>query len=240
MTTWVYLAPAITALILLFLPRGNERVLRVVALLGSVVTFLLSIGLLLKYTVGAAGFQEQQQAPWIPQLGINYHVGVDGLTLILILLTTIVVPVALYVVDMAIKRRQKEFLILMLLLEASLIGVFVSLDLVLFYFFWEGMLIPTYFLIGVWGGQRRVYAALKYILYTMAGSLLMLVGLIGVYVFARSASGTPLHTFDLVTLTNQATFSADTQTWLFIAFGLGFRYQGRALSSAYLAARCLY
>ena len=222
MVTWVYLVPAITAVLLFFLPKDNTVMLRLVALLGSVVAFVLACGLLLNYTVGASGFQEQQSAPWIRELHVGYHVGVDGVSLILILLTTIVVPTAIYTVTISITHRIKEFLVLMLVLEASVIGVFVALDLVLFYFFWEGMLIPTYFLIGVWGGQRRIYAALKYILYTMTGSLLMLVGIIGVFVFARTSTGAPLNTFDLVTLTSSATFSADVQVWLFIAFGLAF------------------
>ena len=222
MTTWLYVIPALTAVILFLLPRGNDSTLRFVALAGSVVTLAAAGKVLLDYTVGAPGFQLQQQAPWIPQLGVNYHVGVDGLSLILILLTTIVVPVAIWSSVTSIQHRLREFLALLMVLEASVLGVFVALDVVLFYFFWEGMLIPTYFLIGVWGGQRRIYAALKYILYTMAGSLLMLVGVIGVYFFAHNAAGTPLRSFDMVVLTQSSVFGLNAQAWLFVAFGLAF------------------
>src|SRR5438093_5981165 len=126
--------------------------------------------------------------PWIPALGIDYSMGIDGISLFLILLTTVLTPLAI-LASWSITERVREYFIFMLLLETGMTGVFASLDLFLFYVFWEIMLIPMYFLIGVWGGERRIYAAMKFVLYTMVGSVLMLVAIIALYYLHGNATG---------------------------------------------------
>ena len=116
--------------------------------------------------------QFEQSVPWIPSLGVQYHVGIDGISLFLVLLTTVLTPIAILSSWNSIEKRVREYYLFMLMLETGMIGVFVALDLFLFYVFWEVMLVPMYFLIGVWGGQRRIYAAVKFFLYTMVGSVL--------------------------------------------------------------------
>ena len=133
----------------------------------------------------AAGMQFEERAPWIPAYGITYHLGIDGISYWLILLTTFLTPLALLGSWNYIEKRVREFVVFMLLLEAGMIGVFVALDLFLFYVFWEAMLIPMYFLIGIWGSDRRIYAAVKFFLYTFAGSVLMLVAFLVLYTADR-------------------------------------------------------
>ena len=130
------------------------------------------------FRTGDPGFQFYESQPWIPQIGVGYQVGLDGISLLLILLTTGLMPLAVLSSFNAITDRVKEYYIFLLLLEVGMLGVFVSLDLFLFYVFWEVTLVPMYFLIGIWGGKRRVYAAVKFFLYTMAGSLLMLLAIL--------------------------------------------------------------
>jgi NADH-quinone oxidoreductase subunit M len=156
-----------------------------------------------------------EQREWLPAYGISYHVGVDGLSLWLVLLTTFLTPLALLGSWSSVGKRVRDFNVFMLLLEAGMVGVFVALDLFLFYVFWEAMLIPMYFLIGIWGHERRIYAALKFFLYTMAGSVLMLVAFIALY----AASGA--RSFDLFALAQRPVDPA-LQTWLFAAFALAF------------------
>ena len=144
-------------------------------------TFLVSIPLWTRFDAGSADYQFVEHRAWMPSLGISYHLGIDGISLLLVLLTTFLVPLVLLSAWDAIESRLKEFVVTMLLLETGMLGVFVALDLFLFYIFWEAMLIPMYLIIGVWGGPRRVYAAVKFILYTLAGSLLMLVAILVLY-----------------------------------------------------------
>lgn len=155
-------------------------------------------------------------APWISGLGVNLHFGYDGMSLLFILLTSILTPVAILVAGFTIKERLTLYLALLLFLEGALIGVFLALDLVVFYFYWEAVLIPAYFLIGMWGGERRIYAAFKYVIYTMVGSLLMLVGILLLY--AQS------HSFNLLSLTGQssAPIGGTVQDAAFLAFALAF------------------
>src|SRR5262249_10563869 len=141
--------------------KTNTRIIRLLALLISSLTFLLSISLFLHFNIANPGMQFEQVARWIPSLGITYHVGIDGISLFLVLLTTFLTPLAILSSWDSIQRRVKEYFVFMLLLESGMLGVFVALDLFLFYVFWEAMLVPMYFLIGVWGGQRRIYAAIK-------------------------------------------------------------------------------
>jgi len=210
--------PVIGALLLAFLPRRDTRTLFSVALLASGVTFLWSLKILVGFDAGNAEMQFLERAPWMPSFGIEYIVGVDGISLFLVLLTTLLMPIAI-LASWSIQDRVKEYLIFMLLLETGMLGAFVALDLFLFYVFWEVMLVPMYFLIGVWGGTRRIYAALKFVIYTMAGSLLMLVAII--YLAARHAEAEQLLTFDLLKLYGLR-LSFDQQMWLFCAFGLSF------------------
>jgi NADH-quinone oxidoreductase subunit M len=206
--------PVLGAVVVAVMPRQAVKAHKAFALGLSVVVFLLSL-LLLRGFEARAGMQFEVSRPWLPSFGISYHVGIDGLSLWLVLLTTFLTPLALLGSWSSIDRRVREFNVFMLLLEAGMVGVFVSLDLFLFYVFWEAMLIPMYFLIGIWGHERRIYAALKFFLYTMAGSLLMLVAFMVLY---RSAG---LGTFDLLQLT-RVTLDPTLQMWLFGAFALAF------------------
>ena len=165
--------------------------------------------------------QFEQLVTWIPSIGVNYHVGIDGISLFLVLLTTFLTPITILSSWNSIDRRVKEYFIFLLLLETGMLGVFVALDLFLFYVFWEVMLVPMYFLIGVWGGERRIYAAVKFFLYTMTGSVLMLVAIIALYFFN---GGT---TFDYLTIlsnvqTGKLILTVTEQSWLFLAFFIAF------------------
>lgn len=210
--------PVIGAIVLALTPGRNAPVLFSVALLAGVLDFLLSVKILAGFDAGSGEMQFFERIPWIPAFGIEYIVGIDGISLFLVLLTTLLMPIAI-LASWPVKDKIKEYLIFMLLLETGMLGAFVALDLFLFYVFWEVMLVPMYFLIGVWGGTRRVYAALKFVIYTMAGSLLMLVAII--YLAARHAELEQTLTFDLLKLYNLR-LPFDQQLWLFGAFALSF------------------
>ena len=167
--TIITFTPAAGAVLLLFYNREHIRSIRVFALIVTILTFVFSLHLAAHFDSNNPDFQFGLKVPWIPSFGIDYSMGVDGISLFLILLTTLLSPLAI-LASWSIHERLKEYFVFMLLLETGMIGVFVSLDLFLFYVFWEIMLVPMYFLIGVWGGERRVYAAIKFVLYTMAGS----------------------------------------------------------------------
>jgi NADH-quinone oxidoreductase subunit M len=211
--------------VLLFLPvvgavavavtrRGSATLQKVLGLAFSTGVFALSL-LLVRGFQDVAGMQFTERAPWIPAWGISYHVGVDGLSLWLVILTTLLTPLALLGSWSSIDQRVREFVVFMLLLEAGMIGVFVALDLFLFYVFWEAMLVPMYFLIGIWGHERRIYAAVKFFLYTFAGSVLMLVAFLVLYKTAGVAS------FDLAALV-AAPVAPALQVWLFLACAVAF------------------
>lgn len=199
----------------------NEETLRKMALFFSSLTFIASLPLI--WWVGDPALSVN--VPWVENLGINYHLEVDGLSLWLILLTTMLVPIAILSGWTAIHDKVREYLAFMLVLETGMIGVFLAMDMIVFYLFWEVMLVPMYFLIGVWGGERRIYAAIKFVLYTMVGSLLMLVAIIALYLIHGDQAGGKA-TFDMVTIsknlaeTNFLTFNQ--QFWMFLAFGLAF------------------
>jgi NADH-quinone oxidoreductase subunit M len=159
------------------------------------------------------------RAAWVPQLGISYHLGIDGISLPLVMLTVLMIPLALLSSWSGVTERVKEFTISMLLLETGLLGTFLSMDLVLFYVFWEAVLVPMYFLIGLWGGPRRSYAAIKFILYTMAGSALMLVAIVVLYLQGGAQLG--IRTFDLLRL-REVQVPLPLEAWLFGAFALAF------------------
>ena len=212
------LLPLIGALVLLLIPRQQRQTLFTLALLSSIAAFVLSLRLFQAFDPGAGEMQFVERIPWMPSFGIGYIVGIDGISLFLVLLTTFLMPLAI-VASWSVQERIKEYLFFMLVLETGMLGAFVALDLFLFYVFWEVMLVPMYFLIGVWGGTRRIYAALKFVVYTMAGSLPMLVAII--YLASRYAHVNQVMTFDLLQLYNLR-LPANEQIWLFLAFGLSF------------------
>ena len=219
--TVVTFLPALGALLLLFGGKKSGHKSRALALAFSLMTFLTSLLLISKFNSATAGMQFEQQIPWIPSFGITYHVGIDGISLFLVLLTTCLTPLAILSSWNSIDSRVKEYYFFMLLLETGMIGVFVALDFFLFYVFWEVMLVPMYFIIGVWGGPQRIYAAVKFFIYTMVGSVLMLVAILSLYFLC---GGT---TFDysaiLTGLKNQHFILTSTQQfWLFLAFFLAF------------------
>jgi NADH-quinone oxidoreductase subunit M len=224
--TIVTFTPAAGALLLLFFNNGKRRsaAVRTFALVITILAFLFSLHLIANFESSSSDFQFRINVPWIPSLGIDYSMGVDGISLFLVLLTTVLTPLAI-LASWSITERLKEYFIFMLMLETGMIGVFVSLDLFLFYVFWEIMLIPMYFLIGVWGGERRIYAAMKFVLYTMIGSVLMLVAILALYFLHGNATGT--YTFSYPDI--QSALAAgrlvllpSVEFWLFLAFFLAF------------------
>ena len=164
-----------------------------IALIIGLLTFIVSLGLYTGFDAETATFQSVTQQAWIPGLGTSYHIGIDGISLWLVLLTTFLTPVCILAAWNSIEKGLSGFMMSLLALETGMLGVFCALDLFLFFVFWESMLIPMYFLIGIWGGERRIYATVKFVLYTMAGSALMLVGILALY-FQNNNS------FDLTTL----------------------------------------
>jgi NADH-quinone oxidoreductase subunit M len=216
----VTLMPAAGALALAFVPRRTGSVHRWGALLVALLTFAVSLLLFFGFDGGSAAYQFEELVPWVPSFGISYHVGIDGISILLVMLTTFLSPIALASAWRAIEDRTKEFVIAMLVLETGMLGVFVSLDLFLFFVFWEAMLVPMYLVIGVWGGAQRVYAAIKFVLYTMAGSALMLVAILALYYQHGAATGQ--FTFDLPVITQWAMPPGTAQTLMFFAFALAF------------------
>jgi NADH-quinone oxidoreductase subunit M len=212
--------PLVGAVIVLLLPREREGLQRGMGVAAALATFALSVPLYARFDAASADYQFVEYALWMPSLGVGYHLGIDGISLLLVLLTTFLTPIALASAWRAIEDRTKEFVAVMLLLETSMLGVFVSLDLFLFFVFWEAMLIPMYAVIGIWGGSRRIYAAIKFVLYTMAGSALMLVAILAFYYQHGAATGT--YTFDLPTLARWVVPAGRMQDLMFLAFALAF------------------
>ncbi len=219
--TLVVFFPLLAAAVVLFLDNKKSDLIRAVGLAATLITFVLSLHLPVNFIEGLKGYQFEANLPWIPQFNINYHVGIDGISLLLILLTTFLTPLVILSSWMDVKDKVKAYIVCLLLLETGMLGVFVSLDLVLFYVFWEAMLVPMYLLIGVWGGPRRIYAAVKFFLYTMLGSVLMLVAILVLF-FSYSDPLTHQHTFDLVTLVKAHSLTGRMALLGFCAFGLAF------------------
>jgi NADH-quinone oxidoreductase subunit M len=210
----VVFAPALGALALTLFPVQDRTNLKATAIGVSLVSFVLSLVLWFGFE-DRTGYQFATDVPWVASLGIGYRIGIDGISLVLVVLTTFLVPLTLLGAWTTIERRVKEFVIAMLVLETGMLGAFVSLDLFLFYVFWEAMLIPMYFIIGVWGGARRVYAAVKFFVFTMAGSLLMLIAIL---VGAAQPGGWD---FSLAGAMDRS-FPLETQRLLFWAFAIAF------------------
>ena len=204
--------PALGAILLLFIK--NDAAARWIAFAFSMAEIVLCVPLLLNFDSSIPHMQFGESAPWIAAWNINYRIGVDGISVLFVALTALLTTISIMVSWTAVQDRVREFMVAMLFLEAAIIGVFVSLDLFLFYIFWEAMLIPMYLLIGVWGGPNRLYAAIKFFLYTLVGSVLMLVAIIAVY-FAAG------HTFDVLALMNYK-FSYTFQMVAFAAFFAAF------------------
>jgi len=217
--SWIVFLPLLGALLLAFLPSEGKKLLHWAALLSSMVTFVVSLSLLAGFETGRAEMQFVVNRPWIENWGISYHLGIDGISLFLVLLTTFITPVVVLSTWSAVKEKVKGFMILLLLLECGMVGAFVALDMVLFYIFWEVMLLPMYLLIGIWGHEMRIYAAVKFILYTVAGSLLMLVGFIYLFWIGKQSLG--YYTTDLLEL-YRVVVPYHAQFWLFASFALSF------------------
>jgi NADH-quinone oxidoreductase subunit M len=211
--------PVLGVLLLLFVPKDSKGTLRTVAFATTVVTFLVSLPIMFGFQSNAE-FQFVENQPWIAAgpFVMRYFVGIDGISLWLVILTTFIMPIAVLSTYTAVEEKVKEYMILLLLLETGMLGAFISLDMFLFYIFWEVMLIPMYFMIGIWGGKNRIYAAVKFFIYTMVGSLLMLVALIYLYFKGLEAGFT---NFGLLQFFNLQ-LPLSTQVWLFLAFALAF------------------
>jgi NADH-quinone oxidoreductase subunit M len=192
----------------------NERSIKVTALAVAVADLLISLPLWWLFDASSGEMQFMESARWIPSLSINYRLGLDGISLPLVLMTTVLMPLCILISWHSIEIRMRSFMAMLLIMESAMIGVFTALDFVLFYVFWEAMLIPMYLLIGIWGGPNRLYAAIKFLLYTLAGSVLLLVAILVLYFQGG-------HTFDILQL-SQDTYSHSLQFWLFLAFFAAF------------------
>src|SRR5918912_219770 len=216
--TILILLPVVGAVVVA-LVRRDAATARWIALVFSTAVFALSL-LLLKGDSASGSFRFVQDVSWIGQIGARYHVGVDGISLWLVLLTTLLVPISIASAWHAVEERQVAFYTFLLLLESAMLGVFVALDLLLFYLFFEASLVPMYFLIGVWGGERRIYAAVKFFIYTAVGSLLMLVGIIALYYHFGTFDYTLM--LKAITAGTAQAYPGRWEFWLFAAFALAF------------------
>ena len=215
----ILFTPLVGVVILLFINRQNEDLIRWIANLTVAVGFLVSLPLWFWYDTQDADWQFVEQHEWIPSIGASYFLGVDGFSALLILLATMMGVIAVLSSWTAITVRVKEYYIFLLALQTGMLGAFMSLDFLLFFLFWEVMLVPMYFLIGIWGSDRRLYSAIKFFLFTLVGSVVMLLGILAVYFHHESVTG--VYTFD-VTQFHQLNMPFDLQWWVFLAFFLGF------------------
>lgn len=213
--------PLLGALTCLAFPKGEHTGVRGFALALTLVDFALSLWLWARFDVNHAGLQLTEILAWVPSLGISYAVGIDGIALLLVVLTTFLAPIVVLSTYSSVTDRVREYMVCVLFLQTGMLGAFVATDLFLFYVFWEVMLIPMYFLIGVWGGRRRIYAAYKFFLYTMAGSLLMLVAIIYTVWAVRDQGGLTFAWADVVQRLAHTNLEG-AEIWLFLAFALAF------------------
>jgi len=211
--------PLAGMLVLLLIPSERKALMRLWANGVLLAGFLISLLLVTNYDRGAAGYQFVERAAWIPTIGASYLIGIDGISLLMVLLTTLIGFLASLSSWNAIQERVKEYYALFLLLQTALIGVFISLDFFLFYIFFELVLIPMYFIIGIWGGQRRLYAAIKFFLYTLTGSVLMLLGILTLYFQYRTQFG--VYTFEVARLMTLK-MAPSVEMWVFWALFIGF------------------
>jgi NADH-quinone oxidoreductase subunit M len=218
----ILFVPLAGALLVALLPATALRAIKVTGIAVSLVAFALSVWLFLAFDGSRADMQFAEKIPWVSTLNISYHLGIDGISLLLVVLTTFLTPLALLASWESVTARLKGYVALMLLLEMGTLGVFMALDMFLFYVFWEFMLIPMYFIIGIWGGQERIYAAVKFFLYTMAGSLLMLVAIIWLGYYASTLRGGAFTTDLLELMTIAPGIPMAIQSWMFLAFTFSF------------------
>jgi NADH-quinone oxidoreductase subunit M len=211
--------PLVGAVALLFIPRQNGDAIRWVANLFAFAGFVVSLPLWFWYNSQDPQFQFVERVPWIPSVGAEYFLGVDGFSSLMVLLATMFGSIAILSSWTAITERIKEYYIFLLVLQTGVIGAFVSLDFLLFFLFWEVMLVPMYFLIGIWGSDRRLYSAIKFFLYTLVGSVIMLLGILALYFYNYNV--THVYSFD-ITLFQQLNVPYNLQWWVFLAFFLGF------------------
>src|SRR2546426_5007337 len=211
--------PLAGAALLLLVSKQNENAIRWIATIVPFMGFAVSIPLWFWYNPSTPGYQFVEQAPWIPSVGAQYFLGVDGFSALLILLTTMMGFIAVLSSWTAITERVKEYYIFLLLLQTGMLGAFMSLDFLLFFLFWEVMLVPMYFLIGIWGSDRRLYSAIKFFLYTLVGSVVMLLGILALYFHNHTVTG--VYSFD-VTQYHKLAVPFNLQWWVFLAFFLGF------------------
>jgi NADH-quinone oxidoreductase subunit M len=211
--------PLVAGAVVALIPRGAEKSARLWATLAAAIELAASLPLWWRVVPGQPGFQFEESVAWIPSIGARYHLGVDGVSGLLALLTTFMTLISIVGAWTSVEKRPREFYALLLALEAGMLGTFFSLDLLVFYVFWEAMLIPMYLLIGVWGGTRRVYAAVKFFLYTMAGSVLMLVAILSLYQMQKQFSG--VASFDLAAFYAMPIHPSQ-QLWYFLAFAVAF------------------
>ena len=214
LVTFLPLAGAFFCLVVNGPKEAVDRNCRSAALLTSLATFLISLVLWLKFDVAKADFQFEEKLDWVPALGIGYHMGIDGISLFFVLLSTLLTPICILASWEAVQTRVKEYMVAFLVLETFMVGMFCALDLALFYIFFEGVLIPMFLIIGVWGGKRRVYAAFKFFLYTLLGSVLMLLAIIAIY--------WQVGTTDLPTAMENLNLPFTWQCWLWLAFFASF------------------
>jgi NADH-quinone oxidoreductase subunit M len=211
--------PLLGAVVLLLWRGATDNAARAAAMLTALATFIVSLAVLGRFERSVAGFQLVEQATWVKTIGVRYLVGVDGVSLWMVLLTTFLMPISV-LASWTVERNVRLYMVAMLVLETAVVGSFVALDLLLFFVFFEALLVPMYLIIGGWGGERRIYAAVKFFLYTMAGSAFLLVGILFLY---SKTTGTGQGTFDVRQLMSVAgTLPAGTARWLFLAFFVAF------------------
>ena len=215
----ILFTPLVGAVVLLFVSKKQEDLIRWIANLVAFAGFVVSVPLWFWYQPSGPQFQFVERAPWIPSVGAEYFLGVDGFSVLLILLTTLMGSIAVLSSWTAIKERVKEYYVFLLVLQGGMIGAFISLDFLLFFLFWEVMLVPMYFLIGIWGSDRRLYSAIKFFLYTLVGSVVMLLGILALYFHYHDVTG--VYSFD-ITKYHAMSIPFNLQWWVFLAFFLGF------------------
>ncbi|MBI5124062.1 MAG: NADH-quinone oxidoreductase subunit M, partial [Candidatus Omnitrophica bacterium] len=214
--SYIVFLPLVGGILILFAPKKNIGLIKAIATAATAASFALSILLLFKFDYSKSAMQFEEILSWIPSINVNYHLGIDGLSIGLVFLTTLLSFLAC-IGSYGIDKRQKEYFFLYLLLSTGMLGTFCALDLVLFYIVWEIVLVPMYFLIGIWGGPRKEYAAIKFFIYTLAGSVFMLLGILALYFTSMP------HTFNILELGKASgALTLAAQIIIFIAFYLGF------------------
>src|SRR5882672_4125490 len=217
--SYILFAPLVGVAVLLLIPGSAKNAIKIWANIAAFGVFVISLPLAFNFDKNAMSYQMVERGEWIPSLGVKYLIGVDGISMLLVMLTTLVSFLAILSSWNAIDDKLKEYYSMFLLLETGMLGVFLSLDFFLFYVFWELVLVPMYFIIGVWGGPRKLYAAIKFFLYTLSGSVLMLLGILALYFQHFQQFG--YYTFEVSALM-KLNLPIGTQEWVFWAFFIGF------------------